>query len=222
MSGNGMADVAHLRQEIDHCVDILSEKHRLQRKIRFLLDVRGLLVVNKVPGDYVEWGVYRGEMMYAAAKILCPYVRRFIGFDTFSGLPGPIENDETTYRFESHGDRSSPVEVAQGMLEGVNAVLIRGDFREQTILESFRDQTDRVSVAVIDCNWPSSVKAAFAASLPLLGPGSVVYIDDFFAGTSQPNYNRILIEEANFRRPLRFSEFSTYPPFGRAFVVEPT
>jgi len=78
-----------LMKSIDGYIDKIAEGHRLHRKIRFLLDIRGLLVLNKIEGDYVEFGVYRGEMMYAAAKILSPHIHKYIGLDTLDGLPNP-------------------------------------------------------------------------------------------------------------------------------------
>ena len=85
--------VGDIAQSIDAYIDKISEGHRMHRKVKFLLDVRGLLVINKLEGDYVEFGFYRGEMMYAAARILAPRIRRYIGLDTFTGLPKPQQKE---------------------------------------------------------------------------------------------------------------------------------
>ncbi len=55
---------------VDDLILTLDEKDRIQRKVNFFLDVRGYLSVNKIIGDYAEFGLYRGEMLYAAHMIM--------------------------------------------------------------------------------------------------------------------------------------------------------
>lgn len=211
---------ADLKGSIDATIAELEEKHRLHRKIRFLLDIRGLLVINKLAGDYVEFGVYRGEMMYAAAKILSPHIRKWVGLDTFRGLPAPAADDGKIFVFEKKGFMASPKEAAARLLEGFDAVLIEGDFRDGTVREKFRALRPRISVLVIDCNWKSSVESAVAMSGPYLAAGSIVYIDDYFVAARFPNFNTPILAAAAEKHRLQFSEFLTYPPCGRAFITE--
>ncbi len=51
-------------------LDIRKNFLRTDRKLEFLLDIRGYFIVNKIRGSYVEFGCYSGEMLYAALKIL--------------------------------------------------------------------------------------------------------------------------------------------------------
>jgi len=212
-----MGDV---RESIDACIENLSEGHRLHRKIRFLLDIRGLLVINKIEGDYVEFGVYRGEMMYAAARILSQHVGRFVGLDTFTGLPEPHEDEDKPFVFESEGFMAAPKSRAADMIRGFDAALIEGDFRRPEVREKLAAEVSKISVLVLDCNWPSSVRAALNAGAGALGSGSIVYIDDYFVGTRHPNFNEKILREAGQAHGVRFVEFMTYPPCGRAFIVE--
>lgn len=209
-----------LKQSLDAYIAKLEEEHRLHRKIKFLLDVRGLLVINKLKGDYVEFGVYRGEMMYAASKVFSPQLHRYIGLDTFSGLPTPDKEDERLFVFEKEGFMASPKKTAQGLLEGVGAVLIEGDFRKSEVQNHFKPLNPDISVLSIDCNWKSSVEAALYLSGPFLKSGSVVYIDDFFVATRHPNFNSPILEKVSREHHLKFVEFMTYPPCGRAFIIE--
>jgi hypothetical protein len=207
-------------ESIDAYIGRMAEGHRLHRKIRFLLDIRGLLILNKIEGDYVEFGVYRGEMMYAAAKILSPHIRKYIGLDTFAGLPVPGEDDEKIYVFESQGSKEATRDFAETMMSGSNASLIEGDFRHENVQREYLSEASQISVLCIDCNWPSSVRAAMETSAPLLQNGSVVYIDDYFVGTRHKNFNDPILEKISRENDIKFVEFMTYPPFGRAFVVE--
>ena len=209
-----------LKQSLDAYMERISEGHRMHRKIRFLLDIRGLLIINKIEGDYVEFGVYRGEMMYAAARILGPRVRRYIGLDTFAGLPEPVAERDEAFVFERPGFMSSPRATAEAMMEGFDAVMIEGDFREAEVQKRLVAETSKMSVVSIDCNWPSSVEAAVQMCLPHLQCGSIVYMDDYFVGTRKPNFNDAIMRRASEESGLRFVEFQTYPPCARAFIVE--
>ena len=194
----------------------LDAKNRIERKIKFLLDVRGQVIVNKLDGAYVEWGVYQGEMIYAAHRVLQEHIHQYVGLDTFEGLPEPKGNDNEIYHFGSPGDHNISVESVEKDLSEVKPHLIVGDFRDQKVIDEFNGVVDKVAIAVLDCNWPSSLKAAFEATEPKLYPGSIIYIDDYFAGTRHENLNENLLKQSK----LEFDNFMTYPPFGRAFIVK--
>ena len=198
---------ADLAESIDNCIAMLSERHHLHRKIRFLLDIRGLLIINKIQGDYVEFGVYQGEMMYAAAKILSPHIRKYIGLDTFTGLPRPHKDDAEIFVFESERFMAVPREVADTVISGFDTTLIEGDFRRKKVQEKFRAEVSRISVLTIDCNWPSSMRAALLVSYPFLQSGSIVFLDDYFVGTRQANFNDKIMQKITEQSGLSFKEF---------------
>lgn len=209
-----------IAQSIDAYIGKISEGHRMHRKIKFLLDIRGLLVINKLEGDYVEFGVFRGEMMYAAAKILAPRIKQYIGLDTFTGLPKPQEKDKELFVFESEGFMASPKEFAAEIMQNYKTALIEGDFRDSAVQNRFSATAGTISVLAIDCNWPSSVEAAVNISAPLLQNGSIVYFDDYFVATRHPNFNEPIMERAEQEHGIKFVEFMTYPPCARAFLAE--
>jgi len=213
-------DIQEMRESIGVYIEALSEGHRLHRKIRFLLDIRGLLIINKLEGDYVEFGVYRGEMTYAAATILAPRITRYIGLDTFAGLPEPRQDDAEVFVFEKQGFMASPRAIAEKMMAGYPTALIEGDFRDRAVRDQFEAEVSAISVLVLDCNWPSSVEAAMALAAPHLQCGSIVFFDDYFVGTRRTNFNERILRETGRRHGVRFVEFMTYPPCARAFIVE--
>lgn len=209
-----------LALSIDHHIELISEKHRMHRKIQFLLDIRGLLVINKIKGRYVEFGVYRGEMMYAATRIIGKWIEKFVGLDTFTGLPAPQGRDEELFVFEEQGFMASPKQTTAALLADYPHALIQGDFREAAVAEEFEKEVGDISVLSVDCNWPSSVETALNLAAPHLQCGSILYMDDFFVATRRPNFNVPLLDETARRHGLRFVEFKTYPPCARAFLVE--
>ncbi len=194
----------------------------MHRKIQFLLDIRGLLIINKIKGDYVEFGVYRGEMMYSAAQIFGQYIDKFVGLDTFSGLPQPQQDDDKLFVFESWGFMACAEDQVREILDGFDPVLIAGDFREKSVQDQYKKIAGPISVLTIDCNWPSSVEAAFQMSSPYLQSGSIIFIDDYFVATKYQNFNDPLIQNAAAQHNYRLIEFKTYPPSARAFLVETT
>jgi len=108
------------------------------------------------------------------------------------------------------------------MMRGYPTILIQGDFRQGNVLEQFRAQVSPISVLTIDCNWPSSVKAALMASAPYLQAGSIVFVDDYFVATRRANFNDQIMCQVSEAHEIRFVEFQTYPPCARAFIVERT
>jgi hypothetical protein len=220
MSSTELQKTDEVIKQLDDYIIKLEEGHRMHRKIKFLLDIRGLLVINKMTGDYVEFGIYRGEMMYSAAKIIGKWINRFIGLDTFAGLPKPLEGDDKLFVFESWGFMACPKVRVEEIMKGFNTLLIEGDFRDGDVTRTFREQAKTISVLTIDCNWPSSVEAALHMSAPYLRSGSIIFIDDYFVATKYPNFNDPILKEVTCKNGFRLVEFMTYPPSARAFIVE--
>src|SRR4051812_29657083 len=88
-------DIFDIAKDLDRLSSTLDQRHRLQRKIQFFLDIRGYFVINKIKGNYVEFGVYRGEMMYGAFSVLgkTGALKNYIGLDTFEGEPEPTDRE---------------------------------------------------------------------------------------------------------------------------------
>ena len=86
---NEKISIENISKDLETLAKDLDHKHRQQRKIQFLLDIRGYFVANKIIGSYVEFGLYRGEMMFSAHHILenTGCILNYIGLDTFSGEP---------------------------------------------------------------------------------------------------------------------------------------
>lgn len=208
--------IQELRHSIDSYIQEISEKHRMHRKIQFLLDVRGLLVINQLKGAYAEFGVYRGEMMYAAGRILKDNLTKLYGFDTFEGLPDPKGNDDKIFVFEKPGFMSSEMVKTDELINEFPRQLIAGDFREPKVQEQIKSSLENISVLSIDCNWPSSVEASLDLAVPRLMNGSIIYFDDYFIGLREGDYTKPLLEKY---KQWSFIEFKTYAPCARAFVV---
>jgi hypothetical protein len=218
-------------QSIDTIADELvqlakgcDQVHRQQRKVQFFLDIRGYLTINNIKGSYIEFGVYRGEMMFSAHHVLgeTGSITDFIGLDTFVGEPKFNKLEEKANPALVAGDYNGNYEKTKKFLTdriGRNVKLIQGDFRQQTILEQAMN-INPISVGVIDCNIASSIEAAASVILKNICSGGILFHDDFFVnvGSGELLSEKIITTAAN-AAGRRLVGYNTYPPFARAFIV---
>ena len=209
-------------KNIDKLIDYLDEKDRMQRKVQFLLDIRGNLFVNKIKGDYVELGLYRGEMLYATNKVMKDKFdfNRYIGLDTFQGEPEPRDKDEFYYLHGGKGDLSADISSVSSSLKAAkikNVHPIKGDFRRKNIQRKFLSMSPKISLACVDCNWHSSSSAALDLCLPNMVQGGVIFVDDYFIGTSVDTTMIELINEKAKEHKVKVVPFKVYAPFAKAF-----
>jgi hypothetical protein len=184
---------------------------------------------NEIPGDYAEFGVYRGDTFAAAAHARRRWRRttmRLHAFDSFEGLPpvtgsdrggqfvdgqyaAPIAEFEHTLR-RHHVDRSS-VTVTRGFF----ADTLTAERREAIGLE-------RCAVAWIDCDLYSSTVTALEFLTPALVDGSVLIFDDWFCYAGHPDRGEQRACAEWLRgsgRGLRLSDYERFHWAGKAFIV---
>jgi hypothetical protein len=102
---------------------------------------------------------------------------------------------------------------------GKKGVLIRGDFRNQAVLEACHPYAP-FNVTVVDCNILSSLEASIRYSLTHLIDGGVLFVDDYLSNFGQgvprvPNMLRQLATECN----RRLYRHGFYAPFAQSFIV---
>ncbi len=154
--------IPDVAKELDHLCKELDQKHRQQRKVQFLLDVRGYFIINKIKGNYVEFGIYRGEMVYCAWKILqeTGCIKKYIGLDSFSGNPDISVSERKVNQTTLAGSYKAGLQQTDKFLRQFiknKLKLIPGDFRKKNIIERAKDSKNKIALAVIDCNLISSI-----------------------------------------------------------------
>jgi O-methyltransferase len=166
-------------------------------------------MINQVPGDYLEFGVFRGERLiqaYETAMFLTKWVRsqkdpyaakasasnlermRFIGFDSFEGLPKATAIDVAPGQEEWIGeggfcaslDEVTALLPAKGIAEG-RIRLVKGWF-DATLSEATKKSLEIQAAAVvyIDCDYYESTVPALEFITDLLVDGSILIFDDWF------------------------------------------
>ena len=152
----------------DLCRD-LDQVHPLERKIKFLLDVRGYIKVNKIKGSYIEFGSYKSEMQYCAYNVLegTECITGYIGLDTYAGEPRLSSVEAASMNFVEEGSFNSEYETSKEFVKkniGTKACLIKGDFRNMNVIQQC-DKYCPISIAVIDCNLKSSIESSLKYTL---------------------------------------------------------
>lgn len=137
-----------------------------------------------VDGDYLEFGVMWGRSLVMAARHaqrLGLTGMRFIGFDSFKGLPSAEGGIFAT------GDYRSPQATAERYIRaaGVDTSRVRlvaGWFKDTLTPETVaRLRITRVAVAHIDCDIYESARDVLSFIEPYLTDGSVLLFDDWGA-----------------------------------------
>lgn len=205
------------------CSD-LDHQHAMERKIKFLLDIRGYLKVNNLEGSYFEFGSFRSHMQYCAFRILenTKLVNNYVGFDTFCGEPNMSKEESKHTPYVSKGSFSSNYEETLQFVKqniGTKGHLIKGDFREDTVLQSSKKFAP-ISISVIDCNLASSIKKSLNYSFKNIINGGIIFIDDYYTnfGQGTPIIQNI-IEELLSSNDKSLVNLGYYPPFARSFIV---
>jgi len=217
-------DLRTIAGEIDALAARLDQTHPLERKVRFLLDVRGYIKANQLAGSYIEFGSFRSEMQYAAWSVLdgTGMMRDYVGLDTFTGEPTLTDDDAAGPGFNVVGDFACDFDEIQrfvGETIGERGRLVRGDFRESAVLERCAGYGP-FNIVAVDCNLRSSITAALDWALPRMVGGGVLFIDDYFADVTEGRLRTAELVDTALDKAGRCGvTHGFYPPFARSLVV---
>lgn len=168
-----------------------NQQQRQIEKYRFFVKIFDFIKDNRVHGDYHEYGCHRVRTF----RMALTEARRhelddmdFFAFDSFKGLPpvtsGPSVEiwqqgalTTTVERFweivKAHGIYTDRIRT----VEGYYSETLTAELRER-----FKREKRKIALATVDCDLYESAVPVFAFIEPLLQEGSVLYIDDLFAG----------------------------------------
>ena len=122
--------------------------------------------------DFLEFGVYKGHSIRFWSQMNHDPESRFIGFDSFEGLPERWKKD---YPKGIHGD----VGGVAPQIDDERVSFVKGWFHN-TLPGFLNGFTARSRLVVhIDCNLHSSTLFTLASLNMLLVSGTVVILDDF-------------------------------------------
>jgi len=168
---------------------------------RILANIRavGYVVSNRIPGDIVECGVWRGGSSMAMAMALLEYSdtsRTLWMYDTYAGMTEATDVDMTHWganaadllaAAKQHEAPEHSLVLARASLEDVTANMqstgypvgrinfVKGPV-EQTIPGVMPDQ---IALLRIDTDWYESTRHELRHLYPRLSPGGILIIDDY-------------------------------------------
>lgn len=171
---------------------VYNQMNRQAEKYRFYVRTFDFLSGNTIVGDYHEFGCHRGRtfrMALTEARRHQFEDMRFFAFDSFEGLPptssapsqaawrepGALATSEDDFLalVRQHGIYVDRVRTIAGFFDRSLTPDIRAQFAEEE---------NKIALVCIDCDLYESAIPVFDFIEPLLQEGSVIYIDDLFAG----------------------------------------
>ncbi len=145
----------------------------LPRLYALLLNINQVMQ-DKVPGDFAEIGVYRGN----SAAVLAHYGRRhgrsIFLFDTFEGFEARDFKGVDADRSQAFADTS--VDLVRGNVGDDHVVYVKGYFPE-SVTEDVAKR--RYAVVHLDCDLYAPIRAGLEFFYPRLSPGGIVIIHDY-------------------------------------------
>ena len=148
----------------------------LARFYMFLLNIEKINA-DKIPGDFVELGVYKGNSAFLLAHFARQSGRCVYLFDTFEGF------DERDLRGV---DANKPAGFKDTSLAAVTALVgndsvfyIKGYFPESVAGQPI---PEKIAIAHLDCDLYDPMKASLELFYPKLSPGGMLILHDYSSG----------------------------------------
>lgn len=169
-----------------------NQRNRQAAKYAFFVAAFDFLHGNDIVGDYYEFGCHRARtfrMALTEARRQNMNDMRFLAFDSFAGLPacdpdqvgtatwttGALMTSESEFRalIEGHGIFVDQVRTVPGYFDASLSPALGAELLAQG---------RRPALVTVDCDLYESAVSVFAFLEDLLQPGTLIYLDDMFAG----------------------------------------
>jgi hypothetical protein len=170
--------------------------HVNYQRLKSLYDISEKVSIQKIPGSFVETGVWKGGcagiLSYVAKKY--DYRNNLYFFDSFEGLPEPTEKDGSdAVKFakgKKAGNLKSISKVAAGdeyikdllyhklKIDQKKVHLVKGWF--QDTLPTSSKEIKKIAILRLDGDWYESTKVVLDWLYDAVVPGGYVIIDDYY------------------------------------------
>lgn len=161
-----------------------------------LVEAVKYITKNKIQGDVVECGVWKGGSMLAIAdslKALNEQSRHLYLYDTFEGMSAPTEKDVSHDNLQAQemlaadADKEKNLVWAYSTLDEVKNTMALSHYPTQNIhyikgkVEDTIPQNvpDKIALLRLDTDWYESTKHELVHLFPRLVKGGVLIIDDY-------------------------------------------
>ena len=186
-------------------------------------------------GDYLEFGVYRGNSFIIANRAAKKYnltSMRYFAFDSFEGMPEQIGLD-AQYQRELGIDESGvgflscSVEeftkiLRKNKIDLGNVSCIPGWF-DDTLNEGAKNKVkiQKAAVIMIDCDRYESTVPVLSFCTDLVQDGTIFIFSDWFNFKGNPNWG----EQKAFREwldrnsDISVTQYHKFGPWGNSFII---
>lgn len=173
-------------------------RQQLNRRFNAIDEIVDYLGGAEIAGDYLEFGVYRGETFAHACRRFAapPFAHmKCIALDSFQGLPKPSGVDARDgYRGSFHeaqfacGSDQFLANLEHAGVDLTRVTLVKGWFADSltaAMAQAFR--IDKVAVAWIDCDLYESTVPVLEFLTNRLSCGAVIAFDDWRCFRNRPD-----------------------------------
>lgn len=201
-----------------------------------LLWIREYLEKTNIEGFYIEFGVFNGESMKEVFYALRNQFTKYIGLDSFCGLPrmsNEIDKRAAKFmpafvkgNFSSKGYDFVKTNVLSAGLNKKDILLIKGFFKDSLTpkLSSRISSIGNGKAAVIhlDVDLYSSTIQALEFSYRFMQNGCWLLCDDYwcYAGKSSSGTRKALNDFLKTHTDIYFHEYCSYSGWSKAFIIE--
>jgi hypothetical protein len=202
-----------------------------RERYRFFATAIEYLQVAGVRGDYHEYGCYSGttfRMVLTEARKANLSDMKFFAFDSFAGLP-EVSSDVSPHCAWARGTMAMDEEAFWGLIRrhGVfvdRVETVKGYFSDvltPALQERFLEREARIALLNIDCDLYESAVPVFKFCEPLLQDGTLIYLDDYYAGYRGAADRGVARAFSEFIERSRFAcqPFLNVGSWGKSFIV---
>ena len=209
---------------------LLKQYFSYDRREEILTTCLGFADFNRVTGDYLEFGVWKGGSLIAAYHLAKKHERlrsmRFYGFDSFEGLPAKKGVDAEFEQFAEGEYESSLEEVKMNLkrygVELDEITFVKGWY-DSVLNEETRKNLaiKKAAIIYIDCDLYESAVPVLTFITPYIQDGTIIIFDDWFCFRGNPNHG----EQLAFRDwlskypEITASEYQRFNWKGNSFIL---
>jgi hypothetical protein len=232
-AASGLRDFAVGRDE----VPIMSQMIRRDARSSTFFSALDYINYERVPGDIVEFGVFTGISLalFAQGHAFDPkgMTRRFVGFDSFDGLPPSAEPharwqpNDCALNHAWHPMIPIGARVTPGVTRDLFAAcgleppaLHDGPFAE-TVGRVVPSTYPAIALVHLDCDLYESTRDALALAAPAFQDGAMLMFDDWFhyRGHPQKGQARAFSEFLAEHPQWTAVQYRCYATFCQAFIL---
>ncbi len=207
----------------------LNQQRRQTQKFEFYKNTFDFLTDSEISGDYFEFGVHRARtfrMALSCARFYNLKNIKFHAFDSFEGLPA--FGDALMDKWKP-GALCTTLEAFKEMIEQhghyPDSIFYYKGLYDKTLTPELAEKIchnhSKAMMITVDCDYYQSAKSVFEFIEPLLQHGTVIYLDDVFAGFKENSQGGVMqaFKEFQARSAYHFIPHLHVGWWGRSFIA---